>query len=98
MPFNVNKCHILQVGRRKNIEYKINGNKLESLQYVKDLGVPVVSSLKFFQQCKDTAVQANRMLGFININISFKYKDVILLLYTSLVRLHIEYAVQFLTP
>ncbi len=38
MPFNVNKCHILQVGTRKQkLEYDMNGTKLESAQYVKDL-------------------------------------------------------------
>ncbi len=44
MPFNVNKCHILQVGTRnknKKIEHEINGTKLDSLQCVKDLGVLV---------------------------------------------------------
>ncbi len=62
---------------------------------MKDLGVSVASSLKFSQQCKDAAGKANRMLNFINRNISFKTKDVILPLYTSLVRPHLEYAVQF---
>ncbi len=56
---------------------------------VKDLGVSVVSSLKFSQLYKNAAGKANRMLGFINKNISFKTKDVILLLYTSLVRPHL---------
>ncbi len=96
MPFNVNKCHVLQVGtRNKKIEYEMNGTKLESVQCVKDLDVSVASSLKFSQQCKDAAGKANRILGFINRNISFKTKDVILALYTSLVRPHLEYAVQF---
>ncbi len=62
---------------------------------MKDLGVPVASSLKFSQQCKDAAGKANRMLGFMNRNFLFKDKDVILPLYTSLVRPHLEYAVQF---
>ncbi len=85
MPFNINKCHILQVGtRNKKFEYEMNGTKLESVQYVKDLGVSVASSLNFSQQCKNAAGKANRMLGFINRNISFKTKDVILSLYTSL--------------
>ncbi len=38
------------------------------------------------------------MLGFINRNISFKTKDVILPLDTCLVRPHLEYAVQFWAP
>ncbi len=76
----------------------MNGTKLETVQSVKDLDVSVASSLKFSQQCKDAAGKANRMLGFINRNISFKTKDVILPLYTSLVRPNLEYAVQFWAP
>ncbi len=76
----------------------MNGTKLESVQCVKDLGVLVASSLKFSQQYKNAAGKANKMLGFINRNISFKTKDVILPLYTSLVRPHLEYAVQFWAP
>ena len=99
MPFNVNKCHILQIGTRNHkFNYEMNGVKLESVQCIKDLGVSIASSLKFSQQCKDAAGKANRMLGFINRNFSFKNKDVILPLYISLVRPHLEYAVQFWSP
>ncbi len=38
------------------------------------------------------------MLGFIKRNFSFKNKDIILPLYNSLVRLHLEHAVQFWSP
>ncbi len=79
----------------KRNEYEMNGTKLENVQCVKDLGVTVTSSLKFSQQCKDAAGKANRMPGFISINFSFNNKDVILPLYISLVRPHLEYAVQF---
>ncbi len=96
---NVNKCHILQVGtRNQKFNYEMSGTKLESVQCVKDLGVTVASSLKFSQQCKDAAGKANRMLGFINRNFSFKNKDVILPLHISLVGPHLEYAVQFWRP
>ncbi len=99
MPFNVNKCHILQVGtRNQKFYYEMNGTKIESVQCVKDLGVTIVSSLNFSQQCKEAAGKANRMLSFINRNFSFKNKDVILPLYISLVRPHLEYAVQFWLP
>ncbi len=71
------------------------GVKLESVHCVKDLGVTITSNLKFSQHCKDAACKANRMLGFIIKKISFKNKDVILPMYISLVRHHLEYAVQF---
>ncbi len=73
----------------------MNGTELECVQCVKDLGVTVASSLKFSQECKDAAGKAYRMLGFINRNFSFKNKEVILALYISLVRPHLEYDVQF---
>ncbi len=76
----------------------MNDIKLESVQCVKDLGVSVASSSKFSQQCKDATSKANRMLDFININILFQTKDVILPLYTNLVRPHLEYAVQLRAP
>ncbi len=100
MPFNVNKCQILQVGtRNQKFEYEMNGTKLESVQCVKHLGVTIIaSSLKFSQQCKDAAGKANRMLGFINRKFSFNNKAVILPLYISLVRPHQQYAVQFWSP
>ncbi len=76
----------------------MNGTKIESVQCVKDLGVTIAFSLKFSQQCKEAAGKANRMFGFINRNFSFKNKDVILPLYISLVRPHLENAVQFWSP
>ena len=99
MPFNVDKCQVLQVGtRNKKFDYEMRGIKLKSVQCVKDLGVKIASNLKFSQQCVDATNKANRMLGFIKRNFLFKNKDVILPLYTSLVRPHLEYAVQFWSP
>ncbi len=94
MPFD-HKCLILQVGtRNQTFDYEVNGTKLESVQCIKVVGVAIASSLKFSQQCKDAAGKVNRMLGFINRNFLFKNKDVILPLYISYVRPHLEYAVQ----
>ncbi len=41
----------------------MNGAKHESVHCVKDLGITVVSSLNFSQQCKEAAGKANRTLG-----------------------------------
>ena len=99
MPFNINKCQILHVGsRNKKFDYDLCDEKLKSAQSVKDLGITVESNLKFSKQCKEAAGKANRMLGFIKRNFTFKSKDIILPLYNSLVRPHLEYAVQFWSP
>ncbi len=85
MPFNVKKCHILQVGTRNlKYDYEMSGEKLESVHCVTDLGVTIMLNLKFFQQCKEAAGKANRMLGFIKRKFSFKNKDIILPLYIQL--------------
>ncbi len=94
MPFNVKKCHILQVGTRNlKYDYEMSGDKLEGVHCVKDLGVTITSNLKFSQECKEAASKANRRLGFIKRNFSFKNKDIILPLYNRLVMPHLEYAV-----
>ncbi len=53
IPFNINKCQILQVGTRniKN-DYKMRGVKLQSVISVKGLDVTV--TIKFSQQCNET--------------------------------------------
>ncbi len=84
MPFNVKKCHILQVGTRNlKYDYEMSGKKLESVHCVKDLGVMIMSNLKFSQQCKEAVGKPNRMLGFIKRNFSFRNKDIILPLYNK---------------
>ncbi len=99
MPFNVNKCHVLHVGtRNQKFDYEMNGVKLDSVQCVNDLGVSIASNLKLCQQCKDVESKANRMLGFISRNFSFMNKNIILPLYISLVRTHLEYTVKFWSP
>ncbi len=96
MLFNINQCHTLHTGtRNQKVDYEMNGAKLESVQCVKDLDASIVSNLKVSHRCNDDAGKANRMPNFINSNFSFKNKDIILSLYISLIRPHLEYAVQF---
>lgn len=99
MPFNINKCQILQVGTRnvKN-DYDMCGVKIKSVDSVKDLGVTISSNLKFSQQCNESVNKANRMIGLIKRNFAFKSKEIVLPLYNSFVRPHLEYAVQFWSP
>ncbi len=59
MPFNVKRCHILQVGTRNlKYDYEMSDKKLENIHCVKGLGVTITSNLKFFQQCKEAAGKA----------------------------------------
>ncbi len=72
--------------KKKKYDYEMGGVKLESVHCFKDLGVTITSNLKFSQHCKEAACKANKMLGSINRNFSFKNKDIILPMYISLVR------------
>ncbi len=76
----------------------MNGVKLDSVQRVKDFIFSNALNLKFSRQCEEATGQVNIMLGFISRNFSLKNEDIILSLYISLVRPHLEYAVQFLSP
>ncbi len=71
------------------------GVKIKSVQSVKDFGVTVLSNLKFSHQCNEAVKKANRMLGSIKRNFSFKNKDMVLPFYNSFVRPHLAYDVQF---
>ncbi len=74
------------------------GVKIKIVHSVKDLGVTVAPTLKFFQQCNEFVEKANRMMGLIKRNFSFKDKDVVQHLYDSYVRPHLEYACSFGLP
>lgn len=99
MKFNVAKCKVLHVGN-KNIrqEYFLGGLKLECSSQEKDLGVIVDQTLTGTSHCALAAKKANRMVGYIARSIEYKSKDVVLLLYNTLVRPHLEYCVQFWGP
>ncbi len=72
--------------KNQKFDYEMNCVELESVQYVKYVGVGITSSLKSSQKRKDAAGKANRMLGSINTNFSFGNKDMILPLFATLVR------------
>ncbi|KAL7637927.1 UNVERIFIED_CONTAM: hypothetical protein RMT77_011540 [Armadillidium vulgare] len=99
MKFNIDKCKVLHFGSR-NIEYNyvIDDSDIKVVDEEKDLGVLISKDLKFAKQCADSVKKANKALGFIARNFEYKSKNIILPLYKSLVRPHLEYAVQFWSP
>ena len=69
----------------------------------KDLGVYIKNdvltwTIKWDVQVRNCATKANRVLGMIRKTFKYKNKDIIRLLYTSLVRPHLEYAVSAWCP
>jgi hypothetical protein len=76
----------------------MNGAVLEEVTDERDLGVVLQNDLKCNKQCLKAVNTANRVLGMIKRSFSVRDKDVILQLYKSLVRPHLEYSVQAWRP
>ena len=62
------------------------------------MGVVVTSNLKLGEQCRQAYAKANRMLGLITRVVKHRSPVLLLRLYKSLVRPHMEYAVSSWSP
>lgn len=99
MEFNVSKCKVLHIGKNNsNFSYTMGDKWLDASDSERDLGVVVNNDLKVHKQCLEARNRANKMLGIINRNVSYKSKEVICKLYNSYVRPHLEYCIQAWKP
>ena len=97
MEFNPDKCEVMHFGRSNtDRKYTVNGRTLKSIDRQRDLGVQIHRSLKVAMQVEKVVKKAYGMLAFIGWGIEFKNWQVMLQLYRTLVKPHLEYSVQIL--
>ena len=75
-----------------------NQKSWEVVHQEKDLGILITDDLKASQQCQLAYNKASRILGLIDRTIEYRHTDILLCLYKSLVRPHLEYSISQCSP
>ena len=89
--FHPKKCRAVTLGNASRVDYYLNGEKLEHVNEILDLGIIVSNDLKPSKQCSRAAKKANSILGFIQRCFKRLDKQGLSILYKGLVRPHINY-------
>ena len=90
--FNVDKCKVMHIWMKNaKFPYYMRGNILKEVEVKKDLGVLISADLKCSQQCVYACNKANKVMGMIRRTIRYREPRIMLSLYKTLVRPHVEY-------
>ena len=99
MLFNYGKCKCLHSGHgNEDAQYTMGDTVLNATVKEKDLGLTISADMKVSEQCGIAAAKGNQILGLIRRNIVYKEKELIIPLYKTIVRPHLEYCIQAWRP
>ena len=97
--FNEEKCKVMYLGTENPHNcYNFGGTVMQTVDEEKDLGVIFNSSFDFNSHIAASIAKANRMLGWLSRTIISRERDVMVRLYKSLIRPHLEYCTQAWSP
>ena len=97
MLFNFGKCKCLHTGHgNEGAQYTMGDTVLNTTVNKKDLELTISADMKVSEQC--AAAKGNQIHGLIRRNIVYKEKELILPLYKTTVRPHLEYCIQAWRP
>ena len=100
LQFNEDKCKVMHIYpfRNPKYEYSLNNKILEETTVEKDLGIYVTPDWNSETHVSKIAAKANSMVGRIRHTFTYMDIDMFKAIYPSLIRSHMEYAVQAWSP
>ena len=99
MLLNFVKCNCIHIGYgNMDEEYKMGIAVLGRTTQEKDVGVTFSTDMKVSEQCGIAASNGNQILGLIRRTIMYKEKQLIIPLYKTIVRPHLECCIQAWKP